>query len=135
MSNIVGRAELLCCVFFLLSILTYYWAINRGITIDSIIFVPRYGENTIGIHGIKYHTRWPLVMISILFSGLAMFSKEQGITSIGVYLLLDILLCWNIVWSKIHMWLRGKNSIMDDITFRHHMHRIGNDVIFNYTTY
>ena len=54
-----------------------------------------------------------------------MFSKEQGITSIGVYLLLDILLCWDIVWSKIHMWLKGKNGITDDVTFRHHMHRIG----------
>ena len=64
-------------------------------------------------------------MLSILFSGMALFSKEQGITSIGVFITLDVLLCWDIVWNKIHMWLRGKNDIMDDVTFRHHMHRIG----------
>ena len=105
MANIVGRAELLCCIFFLLSILSYYWAIHRGV---------------------GHQTRWPLVMLSILFSGLAMFSKEQGITSIGVYILLDVLLYWDMVWSKIHMWLRGKDGITDDVIFKHHMHRIGN---------
>ena len=103
-SNIVGRAELLSCVFFLLSILSYYWAIYKGVTL---------------------HTRWPLVMLSILFAGTALFSKEQGITSIGVYLLLDVLLCWDIVWSKILMWVRGKSGITDDVIFRRHMHRIG----------
>lgn len=64
-------------------------------------------------------------MLSILFAGTALFSKEQGITSIGVYILLDVLLCWDVVWTKILMWLRGKNGIMDDVTFRRHMHRIG----------
>lgn len=111
-SNIVGRAELLSCVFFLLSVLSYCQAISiyRELHIRP---------------SVTYHTRWPLVMMSVLLSGMAMLSKEQGITSIGVYILLDILLCWDVVWSKIHMWLRGKNGITDDITFRHHMHRIG----------
>jgi len=57
-----------------------------------------------------------------------MFSKEQGITSIGVCLVLDVLLCWDFVWSKLHLWLRGKNGITDDVSFKHHIHRIGEDI-------
>ncbi|XP_065917922.1 protein O-mannosyl-transferase TMTC4-like [Dysidea avara] len=103
-ANVVGRAELLCCIFFLLAIVSYHFAINKGSS---------------------HLTRWPLVTLSILLSALAMFSKEQGITSIGVCLVLDVLVCWDLVWSKLHLWLRGKDGITDDVSFRHHIHRIG----------
>jgi len=108
-ANVVGRAELLCCTFFLLSIVSYHFAINKGPS---------------------HLTRWPLVTLSILLSTLAMFSKEQGITSIGVCLVLDVLACWDLVWSKLHMWLRGKNGITDDVSFKHHMHRIGKRIMY-----
>uniref|UniRef100_A0A3Q3XNG4 dolichyl-phosphate-mannose--protein mannosyltransferase n=1 Tax=Mola mola TaxID=94237 RepID=A0A3Q3XNG4_MOLML len=55
-AGIVGRADLLCALFFQLSFLTYCKAFNRG----------------------RHLTRW--VVVSLLLCAAAMLFKEQGIT-------------------------------------------------------
>ena len=68
-ANTVGRAEILSALFYMLAILVYMRA----------------------THGRAYrHT-----MLSVLLSGCAMLSKEQGVTSIGICVVLDVLLHWD----------------------------------------
>ena len=73
-ANTVGRAEILSALFYMLAILAYMQA----------------------THGRSYrHT-----MLTILLSGCAMLSKEQGITSIGICVVADLLLHWD---SLLHV--------------------------------
>uniref|UniRef100_A0A3Q3SLX5 dolichyl-phosphate-mannose--protein mannosyltransferase n=1 Tax=Mastacembelus armatus TaxID=205130 RepID=A0A3Q3SLX5_9TELE len=60
-AGIVGRADLLCALFFQLSFLTYCKAFNRGTD----------GNDRFSVH-------W--VMVSLLLCAAAMLCKEQGIT-------------------------------------------------------
>ncbi|KAI6654814.1 Transmembrane and TPR repeat-containing protein 4-like [Oopsacas minuta] len=69
-ANTVGRAEILSALFYVLAILVYMRSI-RGYQFYSHIF------------------------LSVFLSACAMLSKEQGITSIGICIIADVLLHWN----------------------------------------
>uniref|UniRef100_A0A3P8UZS6 dolichyl-phosphate-mannose--protein mannosyltransferase n=1 Tax=Cynoglossus semilaevis TaxID=244447 RepID=A0A3P8UZS6_CYNSE len=72
-AGIVGRADLLCALFFQLSFLAYCRAFNRGE---------------------KFSVQW--VMVSLLLCAAAMLCKEQGITVLGVNAAFDVLLICNV---------------------------------------
>ncbi|XP_046903092.1 protein O-mannosyl-transferase TMTC4 isoform X2 [Hypomesus transpacificus] len=72
-AGIVGRADLLCALFFQLSFLTYCKAFHRG-----------------GDRGEKVSVRW--IAFSLSLCAAAMLCKEQGITVLGVNAAFDVLL-------------------------------------------
>ncbi|XP_076435323.1 protein O-mannosyl-transferase TMTC4-like [Babylonia areolata] len=74
-AGLVGRADLLCAIFFLLSFLAYASACvdERGGS--------RYRPESV---------KWGRLLVSVLWCFLATFSKEQGITVIGVCFVYDI---------------------------------------------
>ena len=69
-ANTVGRAEILSALFYVLAILVYMRAIRSS--------------------NIYSHT-----LVSVLLSGCAMLSKEQGITAIGICVVADVLVHWD----------------------------------------
>ncbi|XP_052588339.1 protein O-mannosyl-transferase TMTC4 isoform X3 [Peromyscus californicus insignis] len=71
-AGVVGRADLLCALFFLLSFLGYCQAFKEG--------------NKEGTHS---STFW--VLLSIFLGAVAMLCKEQGITVLGLNAVFDIL--------------------------------------------
>ncbi|XP_029559520.1 protein O-mannosyl-transferase TMTC4 isoform X2 [Salmo trutta] len=76
-AGIVGRADLLCALFFQLSFLTYCKAFRGG----------RENEEKFSIH-------W--IAVSLLLCAAAMLCKEQGITVLGVNAAFDVLLICNV---------------------------------------
>ncbi|XP_055726913.1 protein O-mannosyl-transferase TMTC4 isoform X2 [Salvelinus fontinalis] len=76
-AGIVGRADLLCALFFQLSFLTYCKAFRGG----------RESEENFSIH-------W--IAVSLLLCAAAMLCKEQGITVLGVNAAFDVLLICNV---------------------------------------
>ncbi|XP_061698022.1 protein O-mannosyl-transferase TMTC4 [Syngnathoides biaculeatus] len=76
-AGIVGRADLLCALFFQLSFLTYCKAFDRGLAKDR-----------------GFSLRW--IAASLSLCGAAMLCKEQGITVLGVNAAFDILLICNV---------------------------------------
>ncbi|KAM6986740.1 protein O-mannosyl-transferase TMTC4 [Aplochiton taeniatus] len=76
-AGIVGRADLLCALFFQLSFLTYCKAFHGGGDRDERFSVP-----------------W--ILVSLLLCAAAMLCKEQGITVLGVNAAFDILLICNV---------------------------------------
>ncbi|XP_031141495.1 LOW QUALITY PROTEIN: protein O-mannosyl-transferase TMTC4 [Sander lucioperca] len=76
-AGIVGRADLLCALFFQLSFLTYCKAFNRGSDRDD-----------------RFSVQW--VVVSLLLCAAAMLCKEQGITVLGVNAAFDVLLICNV---------------------------------------
>ncbi|XP_014019263.1 protein O-mannosyl-transferase TMTC4 isoform X3 [Salmo salar] len=76
-AGIVGRADLLCALFFQLSFLTYCKAFRGG----------RESEEKFSIH-------W--IAVSLLLCAAAMLCKEQGITVLGVNAAFDVLLICNV---------------------------------------
>ena len=77
-TGIVGRAELLSSVFFLLSILSYEKAaaINKG----QLVYLP----------------------LSMAFVGCAMLCKEQGITVLGILVVYEIFVIQKLDWKNHH---------------------------------
>uniref|UniRef100_A0A8C6SMQ6 dolichyl-phosphate-mannose--protein mannosyltransferase n=1 Tax=Neogobius melanostomus TaxID=47308 RepID=A0A8C6SMQ6_9GOBI len=71
-AGIVGRADLLCALFFQLSFLAYCKAFNKG----------------------RFSVQW--VVASLLLCAAAMLCKEQGITVLGVNAAFDVLLICNV---------------------------------------
>ncbi|KAM9803164.1 protein O-mannosyl-transferase TMTC4 [Syngnathus typhle] len=76
-AGIVGRADLLCALFFHLSFLTYCKAFNKGADKD--------GNFSVG---------W--IVVSLSLCAAAMLCKEQGITVLGVNAAFDVLLICNV---------------------------------------
>nr|XP_057937187.1 protein O-mannosyl-transferase TMTC4 [Doryrhamphus excisus]XP_057937189.1 protein O-mannosyl-transferase TMTC4 [Doryrhamphus excisus]XP_057937190.1 protein O-mannosyl-transferase TMTC4 [Doryrhamphus excisus] len=76
-AGIVGRADLLCALFFQLSFLTYCKAFSTGVDKDG-----------------GFSTRW--IVISLSFCAAAMLCKEQGITVLGVNAAFDVLVICNV---------------------------------------
>ncbi|XP_061547782.1 protein O-mannosyl-transferase TMTC4 [Phycodurus eques] len=76
-AGIVGRADLLCALFFQLSFLTYCKAFNRGVDKDG-----------------GFSVWW--IAVSLSLCGAAMLCKEQGITVLGVNAAFDVLLICNV---------------------------------------
>ncbi|KAK7870176.1 hypothetical protein R5R35_012732 [Gryllus longicercus] len=74
-AGVVGRADLLCALFFFLSFVVY-----RNSLLQSSLT-----------------TQCIAMSFSMILAGLAMFSKEQGITVIGLCSAYDV-----IVYSKLH---------------------------------
>lgn len=66
-TGVVGRADLLACVFFLLALLAY----ERGCRTTSA-------------------TQWGFVGVAVGCCLAAMLSKEQGVTALGVCVIYDI---------------------------------------------
>lgn len=81
-ANVVGRAESLSCIFFLLSVLLYTHSIGG---FRHSAFVP------------ILHVRWSFILLSVLFAACAMLSKEQGIMALGVCATFDVLVHWETV--------------------------------------
>lgn len=92
-ASIVGRAEVLSCIFFLLSILSYCKAVSKGQG-PALSPLP--------------HTKWSYVLISIFLCVCAMLSKEQGIVSLGVCATFDIVLHWKVFWEGLLSFLKAK---------------------------
>ncbi|XP_011605251.2 protein O-mannosyl-transferase TMTC4 isoform X1 [Takifugu rubripes] len=92
-AGIVGRADLLCAVFFQLSFITYCKAFSRGSGRDD-----------------RFSVQW--VVVSILLCAAAMLCKEQGITVLGVNAAFDVLLICNVnVYELTQRLLRRKNPL------------------------
>lgn len=75
-ASVVGRAELVSCIFFLLSFLSYAHAIKMWPSTKQSLFL----------------------FLSICLAFLSILSKEQGITILGVCIAYDVLLHWP--WRK-----------------------------------
>ena len=71
-NNIVGRAELLSALFFLLCFMAYVRSCRRGFNPSG--------------------TDWRWFSLSLLMAVLSMLSKEQGVTCLGVCTVYDVLL-------------------------------------------
>lgn len=56
------------------------------------------------------HTNWVLVLASVLFSLCAMLSKEQGIVSVGVCAVFDVILHWGTFWDAFFRLLKTSHS-------------------------
>lgn len=54
------------------------------------------------------HTKWPLVLLSLLMSLLSLLSKEQGVTVVGVCAAFDIFLNWENILRRL--WRRKTDS-------------------------
>ncbi|KAM8858350.1 protein O-mannosyl-transferase TMTC4 isoform 1-T1 [Synchiropus picturatus] len=76
-AGIVGRADLLCALFFQLSFLTYCKAFHRGRDKDG-----------------SFSVQW--VVVSLCLCAAAMLCKEQGITVLGVNAAFDVLVICNV---------------------------------------
>lgn len=81
-ANVVGRAESLSCIFFLLSVLSYTHSIGG---LRQSPFPP------------VSNVRWSFILLVVLFAACAMLSKEQGIMALGVCATLDVLVHWETV--------------------------------------
>ncbi|KAM9850674.1 protein O-mannosyl-transferase TMTC4 [Aulostomus maculatus] len=92
-AGIVGRADLLCALFFQLSFLTYCKAFNKGSERDD-----------------RFSVQW--VVASLLLCAAAMLCKEQGITVLGVNAAFDVLLICNVnVYELSQRLLLRKNPL------------------------
>uniref|UniRef100_A0A3Q2T577 Transmembrane O-mannosyltransferase targeting cadherins 4 n=1 Tax=Fundulus heteroclitus TaxID=8078 RepID=A0A3Q2T577_FUNHE len=90
-AGVVGRADLLCALFFQLSFLTYCNAFNKGSDRDG-----------------RFSVLW--VVVSLVLCAAAMLCKEQGITVLGVNAAFDVLLICNVnVYELGHRLVFGKN--------------------------
>lgn len=81
-SSVVGRAEVLSCIFFLASLLLYSKAVSSQ---SACRLRPRSVTN------------WVFFSLSVLSSVCAMLSKEQGVMAVGVCASFDVLLHWEVL--------------------------------------
>ncbi|XP_037395369.1 protein O-mannosyl-transferase TMTC4 isoform X3 [Pygocentrus nattereri] len=93
-AGIVGRADLLCALFFQLSFLSYCRAFQGGDKSDS------------------FSVSW--IVISLLLCAVAMLCKEQGITVLGVNAAFDILMICNLnIYELTHRLLVRRKAVGD----------------------
>jgi tetratricopeptide (TPR) repeat protein len=83
-ANLVGRAELLACIFMLLALMCYHRAAVSTSTRFSV-------------------SGWGYLLLSWAFSVCALLSKETGITILAINVAYDILVV-NKVHSKVFKW-------------------------------
>ncbi|CAH1798791.1 unnamed protein product [Owenia fusiformis] len=86
-AGIVGRADILACLFFLLSFLCYiqYCSIRDQ-----------------SIHkSASLSWRWIYMIMMGLSASASMLSKEQGVTVLGVCAIYDILVCHRVSWRQL----------------------------------
>ena len=94
-SNVVGRADLLCGLFYLLTILSYINCFSDASTSEAN---KRQG---------RYSKLW--LLLSIFWCILALFSKEQGITAFGICVVYDVLF---VCKSDGQNFLKGNFSVL-----------------------
>jgi len=85
-ASIVGRAEVVCCIFYVLTVLSYCKAISHGCGTS----LTSSGQ-----------TKWNLVILCLIFNLCSMLSKEQGIVGVGVCASFDILLHLKPLWESV----------------------------------
>ncbi|XP_061083229.1 protein O-mannosyl-transferase TMTC4 isoform X1 [Conger conger] len=93
-AGVVGRADLLCALFFQLSFLTYCRAFQRGNAKED-----------------RFSMAW--IVISLVLCAVAMLCKEQGITVLGVNAAFDILMICNVNVFELSQRLLGRQKMMD----------------------
>lgn len=86
MASVVGRAEVLSSIFFLLSFLCYTKAILKSPSLLTTV---------------KQQISWPYLFLSVTLAVLSLLSKEQGITVLGVSIIFDMLLHWTILLNTV----------------------------------
>ncbi|XP_066542710.1 protein O-mannosyl-transferase TMTC4 [Hoplias malabaricus] len=90
-AGIVGRADLLCALFFQLSFLSYCRAFQGADRTD------------------KFSAPW--IVVSLLLCAVAMLCKEQGITVLGVNAAFDIVMICNLnIYELTHKLLVRRNA-------------------------
>ena len=89
MTSVVGRAETLSCIFFLLAVVVYLRAVSFGC------------GHSLGPSPVS---KWSYVALSMFFTGCSMLSKEQGITAAGVCVVCDVLLNWDSFVKRVAEW-------------------------------
>ncbi|XP_062508109.1 protein O-mannosyl-transferase TMTC1-like [Corticium candelabrum] len=90
-NNIVGRAELLSAVFFLLSFISYV----RSCTASNEFCSSK--------------TDWRWFTVSLLMAACSMLSKEQGVTCLAICTVYDIL----VHFDELSQWLSIKGLVPD----------------------
>ena len=94
-ASIVGRAEVVSCIFFTLALLAYSRSMSSG-----------FGSTITSLR----RTNWPLLALSIVFSTCALLSKEQGVMVIGVCASYDIFVHWNDLWTGVFSKFRSSRN-------------------------
>ena len=97
-ANVVGRADILCGLFYLLSLLSYLNCFPEGTAKDS------------SKRPSKYSKLW--LVSSVFWCVLSLFSKENGITVLGVCVVYDFVFVCNfggehffrpsLYWPTVH---------------------------------
>lgn len=99
-TGLVGRADVGCCLFYLLSLLYYidycnqisYHQINSSSSSRYIKYNGKNSNLSRRYSQPNYHgSSWPL-FLCLVFTVCAMLMKEQGITVLGVCLIYDIMI-------------------------------------------
>ena len=98
-ASVVGRAEILACLFFLLSLIAYLRSVNYTNIVTDVGTV---------------HTEfsWSWLASSMLLAVLALFSKEQGVTVLGVCAVIDVLIV-----SKVKLELKQLIDIITKVRY------------------
>ncbi|XP_072252706.1 protein O-mannosyl-transferase TMTC4 isoform X2 [Leuresthes tenuis] len=100
-AGIVGRADLLCALFFQLSFLTYCRAFNKGSDRDY-----------------RFSVQW--VVVSLLLCAAALLCKEQGITVLGVNAAFDVLLICNVNVYELSQRLLFRKNQLDIMNYNYY---------------
>ncbi|XP_068920304.1 protein O-mannosyl-transferase TMTC4 isoform X3 [Petaurus breviceps papuanus] len=100
-AGIVGRADLLGALFFLLSFLGYCQAFRES-----------------NKEGTQFSTFW--VLLSILLSAVAMLCKEQGITVLGFNAVFDALVISKLNVLEIVQKVRHKDKSLEAINYNYY---------------
>ncbi|XP_018584638.1 protein O-mannosyl-transferase TMTC4 [Scleropages formosus] len=93
-AGIVGRADLLCALFFQLSFLTYCKAFRKG----------KHKEDTFSVI-------W--IVASLVLCAVAMLCKEQGITVLGVNAAFDVIIICNIKIYELSQRILFKGKLIE----------------------
>lgn len=96
-ASVVGRAEILACLFFLLSLIAYL----RSVHCSNIVTDVRTAHTEFS---------WSWLACSMLLAVLALFSKEQGVTVLGVCAVVDVFII-----SKVKMELKQLLLIITEV--------------------
>lgn len=94
-ASIVGRAEVLSCIFFLLALFAYIKSVSH-----------KHGP----LQKPLPQTKWHYLLLCLLFTVGSLLSKEQGVTVLGVCGGYDILLNWDACWSVLGAEFRNKRK-------------------------
>lgn len=86
-AGVVGRADVGACLFFISSLLAYTKSASQS--------CQSFSDNK------REETRWPWLAVSMLSCAVAMLTKEQGITVLGVCVIYDVICVSSITYRNI----------------------------------